>query len=121
MLNKVINENISGVRRTLQIDANGNASSRFDCDSLIERIYWCLADTRECGRVYRCENEDCRALFIQTRPNQRFCLKAKGEKESKCSSRKRVHKYRSDPKNRDTENENQRKRYEEKKSKKLPS
>ena len=117
LCDKIISENIKGIRRTLEMGEDGKVRSRYRFSSLIEMVYWRLADDRAGGgHVHQCGYDRCRALFIQTDPRQRFCPKGPDEKESRCSMRHRMQMLRRDSKKRDKEKQNQRRRYHEQKS-----
>lgn len=118
LCDRIITKNISGMRRTQETGADGKVRSRFRFKSLIEMVYWRLADSREGGSVQQCAFADCRSFFIQGDPRQRYCppdrieRERKGDQaESSCSRRDRIKRYRSNPENREREKQNQRRRY----------
>ena len=115
LCDRIVTENISGMRRTQETGEDGKVRSRFGFKCLIEMVYWRLADIREGGSVQQCSAQDCHSFFIQTDPRQRYCPPGRDERESKCSRRDRMHRYRSDPKFREGEKKNQRRRYHEQK------
>jgi len=111
LCDRIITDNIAGMRRTLEMVEDGKVQSRFRFNSLIEMVYWHLGDTREGGSVQQCAAEDCRRVFIQTDSRQRYCPPDPGEKESPCSRRDRMSRYRNNPTNREKEKRLQRERY----------
>lgn len=89
MVLSIINSNLEGIGPVVS-EAETSLHLRFSYDALIQVIYYQLAVAVTGGRMQRCAAKDCKGLFIQHDPRQRFCppwLGAKGE--SLCSLRER--------------------------------
>jgi len=96
----VINWNIAGIHFVVQ-EIDGKDRSVFSCQSLIDMVYWHVANAINGQSVRRCANQRCGALFIQTRQGQQYCparWRQNGrQKDSPCASGSRVQKHRSKP------------------------
>jgi hypothetical protein len=92
MVRVLLEPNLSGVRRRLQIDRNGQLQSVWAGSSLIESIYTLIADAITSGRLAQCEH--CGAGFIQTDSRQRYCPPPEGKDKSDCMNRERVRRQR---------------------------
>ena len=69
-------------------------ASRFRFCSLMDAIYWQLADTITEGNVKRCAYAGCGNVFITTNRKRRYCPRPLGDVgESFCSNRDRQRQY----------------------------
>lgn len=89
----IVNENITGIHRTLQY-FDGKNKSFFSFRALIEVIYWKLANVIDGGIIKKCEAEGCEGFFIKTDKRQRYCPPKFAQKESACAIRERVRRSR---------------------------
>jgi hypothetical protein len=85
----IINANMSGVRRRLTV----RDGSVFTYGTMIEVVYWQLADLVVGGIVARCQRPGCGALFIQRHRSQRYCAPKWSQRESPCALWVRQRKY----------------------------
>jgi hypothetical protein len=81
----LINPNIARIHRHLTVDEKGNDRSFFACGSVLEAVYWHLANLAEGGVVRRCVRPSCGALFIQKHRSQEYCAPRWGRGESPCA------------------------------------
>jgi hypothetical protein len=87
----IINPNIERVSRRLTVLANGANQSFWRYSSMIEAVYWHLANAAEGGSVIRCKRPGCGALFIQRHRRQEYCAPRFRQRESPCAFSMRNH------------------------------
>lgn len=97
LVKRVLNENVKSISRTMVFD-EGQFKSYFVNNTLIEIIYWQLANIAEGGELKRCAH--CNTPFLSTRTDQKFCsYDPVFEKESRCALAHRQKQYRERKKN----------------------
>jgi hypothetical protein len=93
-LSRYITENVVGVTRLLNTDAQRTRlASLFTFRGMIEAVYWQLADRAESGGVRRCRQ--CRHFFVARDKRQQYCPPFPGATRSRCSSKFNVQNFRS--------------------------
>jgi hypothetical protein len=94
MLCDLITENVAGVRRWLITDPFGSrADSLFSGQSMIEAVYWQLADKMGAGMIRRCA--ECQRFFVARDKRVQYCPPLPGATRSRCSSRLNVQNFRA--------------------------
>ena len=95
--NRIINANVSRIYRYVHVDEKGRDRSYFGFRTVVDVVYWHLANLVDGGVVKQCEAAGCGAFFIQTDPRQRFCPKRFRQYESACAARQRQRDHRPAP------------------------
>ena len=68
-------------------------ASEFASRSLLDAIYWLLADAVVEARVRRCAYSRCRRFFVATHERMRYCPPLMGEKVSSCGNRDKQRRF----------------------------
>jgi hypothetical protein len=91
----IVNANISGIVHALAPDEQDHDQLAMQFSALIEVAYWHVAKTISRGRVAKCAEPRCGAVFIQEDARQRFCPPTGSQQhESQCAIRARVAEHR---------------------------
>jgi hypothetical protein len=93
-----LSRNLSGSQRNLEIEGaqrHWHAQNSFRSRTLLDRIYWLLADAVTGQRVRTCANPRCERPFIVTHESEAYCPPAGGMKGvSPCMNRDKVRRAR---------------------------
>lgn len=91
----ILNKNLEGVPRRFSPFPPTRAGSRsaFEIRTLVEAIYWRLANEWDAGRVRSCEA--CGEPFIASHGRQQYCPPPPGHAESPCAARLRKRRQRA--------------------------
>ncbi len=97
LVETVLNKNMKPIRRKVTFK-DKHFQSYFVNDTLIEIIYWQIANIAEGGELKRCLH--CNTPFLSLRSDQKFCsYDPVFEKESRCALAHRQKQYRERKKN----------------------
>ncbi|MGG2059674.1 hypothetical protein [Priestia megaterium] len=94
ILNDIVNENISSVKRIVNMKKDGIFKKTFIFETLFEVTYWLILDAVEKCEIRKCDQ--CNIPFIINNKRQKFCPKLEFQSESNCAllyrQRKRLEK-----------------------------
>jgi hypothetical protein len=108
IISTIVNDNLAGVTRRLTWGAD-RATSTFEPASLLDAIYWLLADAVIGHSVKQCGYENCRRFFVARNPKMEFCPSPAGDTiSSRCASRHRQQQYRKNQKSQKSRNRSRR-------------
>ena len=99
IVSTVLERNLTGVSRTLlvehQDDGRRGFTSLFRSRSLLDCVYWHLADAAAGGWVRRCANPRCGAFFVAKSDRVKYCPPLMGNRGvSPCMNRHKQQKHR---------------------------
>ena len=113
IIRSILNENLDGVRRLVETEGSVNKCSRkplldndsfksiFKPESLLDAIYWILADAVTNSWVRRCAFKSCGRAFVASSQKYKFCPPPRGFDGSSCANRDRQRRYRKRKKAKD--------------------